>query len=188
MVETRLFSKDFWTAERWAESVAVISSLLYTFLYIKGSAWCWIFAFVGAAIFTYLCYARRILAESFLQFFYVVMAIYGFLNMNEHWQMTSWDWPTHLALISLGLFGMMASFFVLKRFTDAVMPLEDSFTTVFSLMATWAMVNYVHENYLYWIVIDAVSVHLYWKRRLYFASGLFVIYTLMVTAAYFGWM
>lgn len=83
---------------------------------------------------------------------------------------------------------MLGCFLLLKKFSDAEMPLEDSFTTVFSLVATWVMVNYVHENYLYWIIIDAVSIHLYWKRELYFGSALFIIYTIMVTAGYFGWM
>jgi nicotinamide mononucleotide transporter len=184
----KLISKEFWTVDRLAESVAVISSFLYTFLYIKVSPWCWLFALVGAIIFTYLCYAKRILAESFLQFFYVVMAIYGYLTMNTEWQMTSWNWQTHMALIGLGVIGMMLSYFGLKKYTAAKMPLEDSFTTIFSLIATWIMVNYVHENYLYWIVIDAVSVHLYWKREMYFGSLLFAAYSLMVTAGYFGWM
>lgn len=80
---------------------------------------------------------------------------------------------------------MFLTAFGLKKFTKTKLALEDSFTTVFSLIATWVMVNYVHENYLYWIVIDAVSVHLYWKRKLYFGSALFVVYTVLVTLGYF---
>ena len=83
---------------------------------------------------------------------------------------------------------MILSFLFLKKYSKAKMPLEDSFTTVFSIIATLVMVNYVHENYLYWMVIDAVSVHLYWKRELYFGSLLYVVYTALVTAGYFGWM
>jgi nicotinamide mononucleotide transporter len=174
--------------EKLAEIVAVVFSFLYTYLYIKGNPWCWAFALVGSAIFMILCYQKKLLAESALQLFYVAMAVYGYVTMSDTWQTNSWGWGHHLILIALGtvmMFGMAAA---LKRFTDAQMPLEDSFTTAFALVATWVMVNYVHENYLYWIVIDAVSVHLYWKRELYFGSALYFVYTLMVTAGYFGWM
>ncbi|MBI1286672.1 MAG: nicotinamide riboside transporter PnuC [Flavobacteriales bacterium] len=184
----RIFEPRFWSTDRIVEAVAVIASFLYTFLYIKESAWCWPFAFIGSALFTYLCYARRILAESFLQFFYVLMAVYGYMTMGNQWQANVWSWQSHLIWIAIGTVGMFISAFLLKRFTTAQMPLEDSFTTVFSLIATWIMVNYVHENYLYWIVIDLVSVHLYWKRKLYFGSALFVAYTILVTAGYFRWM
>lgn len=184
----QIFERKFWSTDRILEVVAVICSFLYTFLYIKGSAWCWLFAFIGSALFTYLCYARKILAESFLQFFYVLMAVYGYLTMESEWQTNVWSWQSHAIWLGIGTIGMFLTAFALKKFTKTKMPLEDSFTTVFSLIATWVMVNYVHENYLYWIVIDAVSVHLYWKRKLYFGSALFVAYTILVTAGYFGWM
>lgn len=183
-----VFTKLFWNTKRILEVLAVISSFLYTFLYIQGAAWCWLFAFVGATLFAFLCYRKRLLAESVLQVFYVGMAAYGYLNMDSEWIMTTWNLPTHLGLLGLGTIGMALSLFGLKKFSDAKMPLEDSFTTVFSLVATWIMVNYVHENYLYWIVIDAVSVHLYWKRELYFGSFLFLAYTIMATAGYFCWI
>lgn len=184
----KLFDRKFWTTDRIIEVIAVISSFLYTFLYIKGSAWCWLFAFIGSGLFTYLCFARKILAESFLQFFYVLMAVYGYITMENEWQNNVWSWQTHAILLAIGTVGTFAIAFILTKFTKAKMPLEDSFTTVFSLIATWVMVNYVHENYLYWMVIDAVSIHLYWKRKLYFGSALFVAYTILVTAGYFGWV
>ncbi|MGB0369056.1 MAG: nicotinamide mononucleotide transporter, partial [Flavobacteriales bacterium] len=91
----QIFSKQFWTAERIIEILAVISSFLYTFLYIKGNPLCWFFAFTGAVLFTYLCYVRKILAESFLQFIYVLMAVYGYLNIDAEWQINVWSWQQH---------------------------------------------------------------------------------------------
>lgn len=168
--------------------LAVVFSFLYTFLYIKGFAICWLFAFLGSGLFAYLCFNRKIFAESALHIFYVLMAVYGFFNMSDEWQLNSWPATDHVYLILFGAIGMFASYWLLTKYTDSKLPLEDSFTTIFSVIATWVMVNYIHENYLYWIVIDAVSVHLYWKRQLYFGSALYAIYTCMVVAGYFGWM
>ena len=44
----------------------------------------------------------------------------------------------------------------LKRKTDAKTPYLDAFTTVFSLIATWLMIHYVHENWLYLIVTRVI--------------------------------
>lgn len=185
---SKILSGSFWTFDRILEIAAVSSSFLYTLLYIQGQPICWAFALVGAAIFVWLCWKKQIIAESLLQLFYVAMAIYGYLKMDAEWSLEHWELSTHLTLILIGIFGMNLSYGLLKKFTKSKMALEDSFTTVFSIIATWVMVNYVHENYLYWMVIDAVSIHLYWKRQLYFGSILYAAYTIMVTAGYFGWM
>ncbi|HCQ15591.1 MAG TPA: hypothetical protein DIU20_04980, partial [Cryomorphaceae bacterium] len=44
------------------------------------------------------------------------------------------------------------------------------------------------ENWLYWIVIDAVSIYLYVKRGLYFTAGLFVLYTFLSIKGALEWM
>ena len=176
-----------WNRDKFLEILAVICSFLYTFLYINGHPICWLFAFVGAAIFVHLCYRKKLIAECGLQLFYLVMAVYGYINMDAKWQLNSWPISKHLLLLGFGSVGMVALAMTLSKYTKAKMPWEDAFTTIFSVIATWVMVNYVHENYLYWIIIDAVSVHLYWKRELYFGSTLYVVYTIMVTAGYFGW-
>jgi nicotinamide mononucleotide transporter len=118
----------------------------------------------------------------------MAMAIYGYFNMESEWQLNSWTISKHILLLSVGFIGMLASGWMLQKFTNSKMPFEDSFTSIFSVVATWVMVNYINENYLYWIIIDAVSVHLYWKREMYYGSLLYVLYTAMVTAGYFGWI
>jgi nicotinamide mononucleotide transporter len=47
------------------------------------------------------------------------------------------------------------------------------------------MINLVHENWLYWIVIDTVSIYLYAKRGLKLGSVLFALYLLLALDGYF---
>ena len=42
--------------------------------------------------------------------------------------------------------------------TDAAWPLVDAFTTTASLFATWMVAQRVLENWLYWLIIDAISI------------------------------
>ena len=77
--------------------------------------------------------------------------------------------------------------FYLSIYSTAKMPIIDSFTTVFSVIATYMVTKKVLENWLYWIVIDIVSVYLYFSRDLQLTSLLFVIYTIVAIFGYFSW-
>lgn len=113
------------------------------------------------------------------------MAVYGYLNTEGDWHTQSWPVEAHLPWLAAG-FGLTAlTGGALHRFSDAKTPFLDAFTTVFSLIATWLMVNYVVENWLYWIVIDTVAIFLYAFRQLYLSALLFVLYLLMAIDGYF---
>ena len=43
------------------------------------------------------------------------------------------------------------------------------------------------ENWLYWIVIDAVSIYIYIDRELYLTVLLFSIYLIMAALGYHQW-
>ena len=68
------------------------------------------------------------------------------------------------------------------------MPLVDTFTTVFSVVATILVIKKVLENWLYWIVIDLVSIFLYFEKDLHLSSILFMIYTIIAIKGYFSWI
>jgi nicotinamide mononucleotide transporter len=68
------------------------------------------------------------------------------------------------------------------------MPIVDSFTTVFSIIATYMITKKVLENWLYWIVIDAVSIYLYLSRDLHLTSFLFMLYAIIAIFGYFSWL
>ena len=69
---------------------------------------------------------------------------------------------------------------------EKLAPLTDAFTTVFSLWATWLMVNNHHANWAYWIAIDAVAIVLYAKRGLPLGAALCAIYLVMAVMGWFG--
>ena len=171
--------------EQILEIAAVVFSLLYTILYLEENFWCFLFGGLGATLFTYLCWIRKIYAESFLQLFYIAFAIYGYLNVGAEWSAAAWPWSMHLPFLGGGAVLMAVIGMYLSKGTESKMPYLDAFTTVFSLIATYIMVSFVHENWLYWIIIDAVSIYLYYKRKLYFGSILFFIYFLLSIKGYF---
>ena len=169
------------------EALAVVFSLAYTWMYLKGELpEGYIFAGLGAGLFAFLCWKRKIYAESALQLFYIGMAVYGYNLISEGG--TSADQVTlytHAIWLSTATLGTVLLGLFLKHSTDASMPYLDAFTTIFSLVATWLMIHLVHENWLYWIVIDTVSIFLYAKRGLKLGSVLFALYLLLALDGYF---
>jgi nicotinamide mononucleotide transporter len=45
----------------------------------------------------------------------------------------------------------------------------------------------VLENWLYWIVIDLVSIYLYFQKGLMLTTGLFMAYVIMAGVGYLMW-
>ena len=67
------------------------------------------------------------------------------------------------------------------------MPIIDSFTTCFSIIATFLVVKKILENWIYWIIIDLVSIYIYFSRDLHLTSLLFLVYTVIAIIGYFNW-
>ena len=165
------------------EVAAVTFSVAYTWMYLKGYfPWAFIPAALGAGLFAYLCWNRKIYAESVLQVFYIGLAGLGLAGYGNDVQVSE---LFHLVLLSGAVLGTVVLGVILKKTTDAMLPFLDAFTTVFSLAATWLMINMIHENWLYWIVIDTVSIYLYAKRGLKLSSVLFLLYLLLALDGYF---
>ena len=169
------------------EALAVVFSLAYTWMYLKGELpEGYIFAGLGAGLFAFLCWKRKIYAESALQFFYIGMAVYGYNLVSEGGTPADQiSLYTHAIWLSIATLGTVLLGLFLKHSTDAEMPYLDALTTIFSLVATWLMINLVHENWIYWIVIDSVSIYLYAKRGLKLGSVLFALYLLLALDGYF---
>lgn len=170
------------------EAMAVCCSLLYTWLLAEGNMACWWFAIAGSFLYVFITLSMGLVAEAILHFFYLIMAFYG-LCQRDVWEeqgvSTSLPMSLHISAIAILSASTWISGRLLQRIRGAAATYLDSFTTLFSFWATWLMVNFYPENWLYWIGIDAASVFLYLGRRLYLSSLLFFIYTLLAIR---GWM
>lgn len=67
------------------------------------------------------------------------------------------------------------------------MPYIDSFTTWGSVITTYMVARKVMENWIYWIVIDSVSIFLYIDRELYQTAGLYSVYLILAVIGYITW-
>ncbi len=173
------------------EIIAVIFSITYVVLATQQNIWCWAFAAISVLLYIYICFNAQLFAETALQFFYLIMAIYGYYSWSKPEKKLTikhLENKAHLLIILLG--GGIAFFlgFYFSIYTNAKIPILDSYTTIFSIIATYLVTQKVLENWLYWIVIDAVSIYLYISRDLHLTASLFILYTILAIFGYLSWI
>ncbi len=177
----------------WAELWAVITGVLYILLAARENIWCWLFGIISSGLSIYVFFLSKLYAESILYFYYVIAGFYGWYNwgrkttQNDVLPIIRWQWKDHLLAVGGGISLSVVLAFFLSNYTDAQMPLIDAHTTVFSFLATYMTTRKVLENWIYWIVIDSVSIGLYWSRDLFLYSLLMLVYTLMAIYAFRHW-
>ena len=175
-----------------AEAVGAALGLAYLLLAVRRNLLCWICAFVSTAIYLWLFGRASLYMQSALQVFYLVMAVVGFLDWRRgrgeqgEVLIREWTWRHHLLAALFVVLTTLINGWLLTG-TDAVAPYVDSFVTWGSVVATWMVARRVIENWLYWIVVDAVAAWLYFSQGLLWTTVLFIIYLGIVIRGYFVW-
>ena len=179
------------------EVTAVIFAMAYLLLAVRENVLCWLFAFLSTAIYTVLFWDVSLLMESALNVYYMAMAVYGWYQWTRGGTNGD-DLPHTLAVRSMSAMqhGMVIaaiasltiiSGYLLSEHSGAAWPYVDSFTTWASVITTYLVARKYLQNWLYWIVIDTVSVPLYIDRGLHLTALLFVAYVVIAVVGYFKW-
>ncbi len=175
------------------EYAAIILALAYVVLAARESIWCWHPAFISSAIYVYLTYSANLIGESFISLFYVIMAIYGWWQWQHgkrkdaKLKIAEWHTTHHVRAILIGFLFAGALGKGFELLLDSAMPYLDAFTTSFSLIATFMVTRKILSNWIYWIIIDAFNIYLYWSRGLEPTAGLYAVYTLLAIVGFFSW-
>jgi len=176
------------------EAAAVVLALAYLLLAVARNIWCWVCAFVSTAIYLVLMARAGLYMQTLLQVFYLVMAVYGYLewrrgeNDKGEVAIERWSWRQHLLAGGLVLTATIVNGALLSRVPDAHAPYLDAFVTWGSVVTTWMVARRVIENWLYWIVVDGVAAYLYFTQSLRATAVLFIIYIGIVIHGYFTWL
>ncbi len=174
------------------ELAAVVLAVVYLILAVKQNIACWYAAFISTAIFLYIFWQVNLYMESGLQVFYLGMAIYGWFQwrkaQGEQKTLPVSTWPPHYHLAAIAFIGI-ATFIsgTLLADTDQRLGYVDSFTTWGAVVTTFMVARKILENWIYWLVIDSVSIYLYLDRELYFTAILFMAYIVIILFGFRAW-
>ena len=173
-----------WRTTSWIEVAAAVLAVLYVLLAIPQKLSCWVAAFVSSCLYVWIMFGARLYMESVLNAYYAAMAVYGFWQ----WQHGSGGaslpvgrWPAARHAVALvGIVGLSAvTWYFLRRYTPAAWPFIDSMVAWSSVFATYLVARKVYENWYWWLIIDSVSLCLYFTRGLYLTMLLFALYVVL---------
>jgi nicotinamide mononucleotide transporter len=181
-----------WRDTSGIEIIAAALAVVYLLLAIRQRISCWVAAFISSCLYVSVLFGARLYMESALNAFYAAMAVYGYWQWQQGRGGTAlavcrWPLARHAAgFLAVVALSVVTSYF-LRRFTSAAWPFVDSMVTWSSVFATYLVARKVYENWHWWLVIDSVSMCLYFTRRLYLTMLLFAFYLVLIVIGMRQW-
>jgi len=178
------------------ELIAVFMSLTYVILAARKNIWCWPAAFISTVIYTFLFYKFYLWMDSLLQIYYIAMAFYGWYCWNQPAEniqgsriaLKTYTFKLHINSIIVLTVLSLSIGVIMDNYTPTDFPYLDSATSVFAVYSTYLVAQKVVENWLYWIVIDAVSIYLYIEKGLTPTAFLFGVFIIIAIYGYYTWL
>jgi nicotinamide mononucleotide transporter len=180
-------------AENWFEIVAALLAIAYLLLAMRQDSRCWIAWILSSLMYLFVMYSAGLYMEAGLQIFYLLMGFYGLyqwqykLANNEALKIKVWPITAHMMCLTNLFVLVLASGYILSNNTDAASPYIDAFTTWGAIIASYMVAKKILENWIYWFVVDFVSVFLFVSRELYPTALLFCLYLILVIFGYRSW-
>lgn len=209
---TILFIADLFsnlTFNGGVEIFGTLIGLVYLYLQYKASPWFFTVAIINAIPFVYLYLMKGNYASALLFAYYGYVGLHAILSGTTGKGESSFTigrlprqlYP-RLVAIFLALWG--AIYFVLVNITTIVntiseaigtnlpvseplLPAADAFVTAASFVSMWILSKKYIENWVIWVVVNAVFVYLQIVSGLYTWAALFTIYMIVAVMGYFNW-
>ena len=179
--------------QNWIEITAVVLAILYLVLAVKQNILCWVCGIISSVLYFFIMHSAGLYMEAYLQIFYVFMGFYGWSQWKTKTSNTSnfvvntWNKSQHLFATSMVLMLSIISATMLRFFTDAALPFLDALVTWGAVVATYMVAKKLIENWIYWLVIDSISIFLFISRDLLPTAFLFGIYIIIIIYGYRSW-
>ena len=177
----------------WIEITAVFLAILYLVLAVKQNILCWICGIISSILYFFIMRSAGLYMEAYLQIFYVFMGFYGWSQWqkapknNVNFEVNTWSQSQHFIALSIILILSFLSGTLLGNFTDAALPFLDALVTWGAVAATYMVAKKLLENWIYWLVIDSISILLFISRDLWLTAFLFCIYIVIIIFGYRLW-
>ncbi len=174
------------------EISAVFFGLLSVWYAKKEKIWLYPTGIISVIIYIDLTFQHKLYADMAIQVYYLIMSIYGwyFWIQGKGAQV-----PVPISgnnrqenLIVFLLF--LGSFFLIRLglgLTDSNVPGWDALTSALAISAMWLMARKKIEHWIAWIIVDSISIPLYFCKGLPLTSFQFLIFTVLAVWGYLTW-
>lgn len=180
-----------WFATPWLEVAGFVTGLFGVALAAKGSIWNFPVGIVNVGIYTYIFFDGKLFADSGLQVVYLLLLIHGWLIWKANASGGAFSVgkvPGRTLVWSLIATSALAGGLIpLLRANHGSFVVADSITTAISLMGQFFLNRKYIENWIVWILVDAVYVPLYVAKGWTATAILYGIFGILAIQGYVEW-
>lgn len=175
--------------------IGTILGLVYLWLEYKANIWVWIVGAIMPLVHGTLYLTKGIYADAAMQLYYVAAGVYGLVvwlrkpttqgggDMGIRHTPVGWIAPLVLVYVALHV----VLYYLLSEFTDSTVPLFDSMSTALSIVAMWMLSRKLVEQWLVWLVVDMISMGLYFYKEIPLTALLYSLYCVLAIVGYMRW-
>ena len=150
---------------------------------------------IATIITTYLLFKAGYLGDMMINFYYVVMSIYGWYNWTRKKEegvkfpisrmtLSEKKWSLFIFVLTIGFVAVVYTFF--DKFTHWTSYVDTLVTGIF-FVAMWQMTRRKLENWILWIIGDIISIPMYYSKGYTFTSIQYLIFTIIAIFGYIEW-
>lgn len=184
-----------WQQQSLLEIFAVVLSVAYVWLAAEGSIFCWPAAFVSTTLFMFVFWDVSLLFQLMLNAYYLIMAVVGFMHWrrsnDERFVSLQMPLNLHIKILVAGIvLTVLVSFLaqsIAQQWFNYDLLYLDAGITVFSLLVTYLTVKKYLQSWMYWCVINFLSVYLFVANGLYLTVALMAVYIVIAMRGYVNW-
>jgi nicotinamide mononucleotide transporter len=178
-----------WTPlELWANIFTIACIVLAG----RNSIHTWWTGLVGCVLYGIMFYNVQLYADATLQIFFFATGMIGWKQWNNKSEAIPLPIRKASKEMMLGSIGVAVAValgygWLLHTFTNAYAPWIDSTVLAFSVVAQLLLMSRSIQNWQVWLLVNTLSVPLFWSRELYLTSVLYGFFWVNAVVSYFNW-
>jgi len=186
----------------YVEFIGTVTGFFSVWLAAKSNVLTWPIGLINVFCFFCIFYQVRLYSDMFLQVYFFVISIYGWIAWKNQDRKKGTPIKTIsekqrimvaiiilLVTLSMGTFVKNIHTLIPAIFiSPASYPYIDTFVAVLSVIATVLLARRKIENWILWIIVDIISVVLYAKKHVLFISIEYGIFMCLATLGLLTWL
>ena len=183
--------------EHGLDIFTTVLGLLYIWLEYRAHIAVWLVGIIMPALDIYLYYSHGLYGDAGMAGYYTVAAIYGYAmwkfgkkkgqGENQEMPITHVRPVLYLNMLATFLVLWAVTYYILEHWTKSTVPILDAFTNALSFVGLWALAHKYVEQWICWIVVDAICTYLYIVKGIPFKAFLYGLYVVIAVMGYFKW-
>ena len=176
----------------WGDIAGFLTGIVNVWLAARAHVWNFHFGILNAAILGLVFLQERLFADASLQVVFIVLNARGLVewragNVAEESAPVFRSTRRDNLLLALWVIGITPVLWWVLGLMKGSAPLVDALVTSLSIAAQWLLNRRVLENWIWWIVVDLISVPLYLSRGLPLIAALYVVFLALCVQGFFRW-